>query len=282
MLYDINKGNHEYTPITTEHMHVLCEVVCEEIIDTLYKEGITRAILYTPDGREKEKVLSNNIDLVSCLSAKGLIKETTPSEADTYSLYVNYATSNLRIEELVCSKEGIKKDMEFIFLSILKSIMATETSDTLKLLLNNAKKVTYTKLTSKYLSSLIQYFGRKNPTISPTTIIMSYDVWEYIIGDFDLFPHYKESEDSEQILCGRVGRIFGLNIIIEGPQYKDLHILEPGSLFILPASKSIGACIQRSKPTYTFSELNSLITFEQKQTQFVYNNVTPIYASREV
>ena len=88
--------------------------------------------------------------------------------------------------------------------------------------------------------------------ITPTTAIISFDLWDDIITDSEFANWWSEVAKHEIILTGKIGGLLDVELRTDGYRQENLQVLNPGEIYMCGAPESLGAICERqpviSKP----------------------------------
>ncbi len=95
------------------------------------------------------------------------------------------------------------------------------------------------ELTPKHLGRLRQRVARWNLPV--TTIILSNDYWEDVIGSNDFATFFDPITKYDLVLNGQIGTLVGMNIITDAFRQPNQKVLNPGELYVVADAQNHGA-----------------------------------------
>lgn len=228
----------------------LGEVITDEIIETMDRQGFSRTILAirpTPKGQDA-RVRVRKKDVVAFMATEDI--HTTEQRIRQFYVYpADYY--------LVCLIMIQDKEIE----QASQDLLDEKFNDGLGATMVREDKITRTLSTrAAPVFNDIIYFGSFNPSVLTTmrtqvnrwgapaaNMLISFDIWDDIIADADFVSWFSEVHKHELILEGRLGSLLGVNIITDGFRYDTLKVLEPGEVFVYAAPVAVGAITQRKE-----------------------------------
>ena len=103
-------------------------------------------------------------------------------------------------------------------------------------------QILFTTFTPAVLAAMQNQVGRW--ATPPANLLISYDIWQDIIATHEFANYFDQVTKHELILEGRLGSIFGMQIITDGFRYESLQVLQPGEVFMTSSPVTLGTITQ--------------------------------------
>lgn len=229
-------------------MQVLGQALAAEIVDTMSREGFARRLLqYREIGQgENNEVRLRQHDVVAWVAAS--TSEVNP--VVVRSRRILPPEFNVEAYVLIDLKELSSSPGDLLeekYEEGLESTMVAE--DRLwKTMADNAASV---RNTIQYFTTFTpQVFSRIRSQVArwgiPTpTCLISYDIWDDIIGNSDFSGLFDEVSKYELIQEGKLGNILGTNIVTDAFRQNELKVLGTGEVYIVGAPINHGVVTVR-------------------------------------
>lgn len=237
---------------TGETWRVVGEVLGDEILETMGRDGFLRKVLMRKDLKKGEigRLRIRKKDVLAFYATTD--SSTATSQVNQYYLYPDefYIKAHILIEDRELEQApGDLLDDKYI--DGLEQLMVRE-DKVLKNLLDVAAPsyndvVGFTNFTPTVFAQArnqIQQWG--NPC---TTGILAIDLFNDILSDPEFSTYFDPVSKRELIMSGSLGSFFGVNLITDGFRYETLRVLNPGEFYFLSAPNVLGAQTVRKDVT---------------------------------
>ena len=237
---------------TGETWRVVGEVLGDEIMETMGRDGFLRKVMMRKDLKKGEigRLRMRKKDVLAFYASTD--SSTITSQVNQFYLYPDefYVKAHILIEDRELEQApGDLLDDKYI--DGLEQLMVKE-DQVLKSLLDVAAPsyndvVGFTNFTPTVFAQArtqIQQWG--NPC---TTAILAIDLFNDILSDPEFSTYFDPVSKRELIMSGSLGSFFGVNLITDGFRYDTLQVLNPGEFYFLSAPNVLGAQTVRKDVT---------------------------------
>jgi hypothetical protein len=237
---------------TGETWRVVGEVLGDEIMETMGRDGFLRKVLMRKDLKKGEigrlRIRKKDVLAYYATTDSG----TVSSQINQFYLYPDefYVKAHILIEdrELEQSPGDLLDDK---YVDGLEQLMVKEDL-VLKSLLDAAAPSynnligfsTFTPAVFAEARTQIQQWG--NPC---ATGILAIDLWNDIVSDPEFSTYFDPVTKREVIMSGSLGSFFGVNLITDGFRYETLRVLNPGEFYFMAPPNVLGAQTVRKDVT---------------------------------
>jgi len=229
---------------TGETWRVVGEVMGDEIVETMGRDGFLRKVLMKKDLKKGEvgRLRLRKKDVLAFYATTD--SGTTTSQVNQAYLFPSefYTKAHILIEdrELEQSPGDLLDDK---YIDGLEQLMVKE-DQILKSLLDVAAPSyndvigygTFSPTIFSQARTQIQQWG--NPC---ATALIAIDLWNDILADPEFATYFDPVTKREIIMSGSLGSIFGVNLVTDGLRYDTLKVLNPGEFYFLSAPNVLGA-----------------------------------------
>jgi hypothetical protein len=226
-----------------ETWRVVGEVLGDEILETMGRDGFLRKILMKKDLKKGEigRVKIRKKDVLAFIATTD--SGTVTSQVNQMYLFPDefYVKGHILIEdrELEQSPGDLLDDK---YIDGLEQMMVKE-DQVLKSLLDAAAPsyndvvgfTTFTPAVFAQARTQIQSFG--NPC---ATGLVSIDLMNDILADPEFSTYFDPVTKREVIMSGSIGSFFGVNLITDGFRYETLRVLNSGEFYFMSAPNVLG------------------------------------------
>lgn len=237
---------------TGETWRVVGEVLGDEIMETMGRDGFLRKLLMRKDLKKGEigrlRIRKKDVLAFYATTDSG----TVSSQINQSYLFPDefYVKAHILIEDRELEQApGDLLDDKYI--DGLEQLMVKE-DQILKSVLDVAAPSyndlvgfsTFSPTVFAQARTQIQQWG--NPC---ATGLISFDLWNDIIADPEFATYFDPVTKREVIMSGSLGSIFGVNLITDGFRYDTLKVLNAGEFYFLSAPNVVGAQTVRKDVT---------------------------------
>lgn len=233
---------------TGQGWQVVGEVMADEIMETMGRDGFLRKVLARKDLKKGETgrltVRKKDVLGFSAVSDSG----ATTSFINQMYVYPDefYVKAHILIEdrELQQSPNDLLEDK---YIDGLEQLMVKE-DQILKSLLDAAAP-SYNDVAGFVSFTPAVFQAAKNQieswALPCSTAILSIDLLNDVLTDPEFSTYFDPVSKRELIMSGTVGAFFGVNIITDGFRYDTLRVLNPGQFYFLAPPNTLGAQVVR-------------------------------------
>lgn len=230
--------------VTGDTWRVVGEVLADEIMETMGRDGFLRKVLARKDLKK------GDIGRLT-IRKKDVLGFTATTDSNGVTSFVNqyyvypeefYVKAHILIEdrELQQAPGDLLEDK---YIDGLEQLMVQEDL-VLKRLLDAAAPsyndvVGFNSFTPAIFSTAknqIEQFA-----LPCSTAILSIDLLNDVLTDLEFSTYFDPVSKREVIMSGTVGSFFGVNIITDGFRYDTLRVLNPGEFYFLAPPNTLGA-----------------------------------------
>jgi hypothetical protein len=237
---------------TGETWRVVGEVLGDEIMETMGRDGFLRKVLMRKDLKKGEigRLRLRKKDVLAFYATTD--SGTVQSQINQYYIFPDefYIKCNILIEDRELEQApGDLLDDKYI--DGLEQLMVKE-DQVLRSLLNAAATsyndmvgfTTFTPTVFAQARTQIQQWA--NPC---ATGILAIDLFNDILSDPEFSTYFDPVTKREVIMSGSLGSFYGVNLITDGFRYDTLQVLQPGEFYFLSAPNVLGAQTVRKDVT---------------------------------
>lgn len=271
-----------------DSMQKLGDYVADAIQQTMRRHGFSRRLLV--EDKADGPVIVVRLSKMDVTAQVVFDKETVVTQ-DVRAYWITPPEFSLDTVITISSKDLAQVGTDLMdekFNDGLVAIWTREDQLTRQMLLNTQGLYntpfgfsTFTPSTLSAMKNQVDSWG-----LNSTSLLMSFDIWNDIIGGNDFQDFFSPLEKHDLALEGRLGRLMGMEIMTDGYQYDTLRVLQPGEVFVLSAPGTLGKIVQR-QPLEAMAidqRVNGVFArgwaLEQIQAQCVGNAMGVSYASR--
>ena len=237
---------------TGETWRVVGEVLGDEILETMGRDGFLRKVLMRKDLKKGEigrlRIRKKDVLAFYATTDSG----TVSSQINQYYLFPSefYTKAHILIEDRELEQApGDLLDDKYI--DGLEQLMVKEDQILRQLLVTAAPSyndvVGFSTFTpTVFAESRTQIQQWANPC---TTGLLAIDLFNDIVSDPEFSTYFDPVSKREIIMSGSLGSFFGVNLITDGFRYETLQVLQPGEFFFLSAPNVVGAQTVRKDVT---------------------------------
>jgi hypothetical protein len=235
-----------------ETWRVVGEVLGDEILETMGRDGFLRKVMMRKDLKKGEigRLRVRKKDVMAFYATTDSTGVT--SQINQFYLFPDefYVKAHILIEDRELEQApGDLLDDKYI--DGLEQMMVKE-DQVLKGLLDVAATsyndpvgfTTFSPSVFAQSRTQIQQWG--NPC---ATGIIAMDLWNDILSDPEFATYFDPVTKREVIMSGSLGSFYGVNLITDGFRYDTLQVLQPGEFYFLSAPNVLGAQTVRKDVT---------------------------------
>lgn len=230
--------------VTGQGWQVVGEVLADEILETMGRDGFLRKVLARKDLKKGETGRLT-------VRKKDVLGFTAVSDSGGVTSFINqfyvypdefYVKAHILIEdrELQQSPNDLLEDK---YIDGLEQLMVKE-DQVLKGLLDAAAPsyndvegfVSFTPAVFQTAKNQIEQWA-----LPCSTAILAIDLLNDVLTDPEFSTYFDPVSKREVIMSGTVGAFFGVNIITDGFRYDTLRVLSPGQFYFLAPPNTLGA-----------------------------------------
>lgn len=229
---------------TGETWRVVGEVLGDEIMETMGRDGFLRKVLMKKDLKKGEigrlRIRKKDVLAFYAVNDTG----TVASQVNQSYLFPPefYTKAHIVIEDRELEQApGDLLDDKYI--DGLEQMMVKE-DQVLRSLLNVAAPAynsvvgfsTFTPQVFAEARTQIQQWGN-----ACATALISIDLWNDILADPEFSTYFDPVTKREVIMSGSLGSMYGVNLVTDGFRYETLQVLNQGEFYFLAAPQALGA-----------------------------------------
>ena len=237
---------------TGETWRVVGEVLGDEIMETMGRDGFLRKLVMRKDLKKGEigRLRLRKKDVLAFYATTD--SGTVSSQINQFYLFPDefYVKAHILIEDRELEQApGDLLDDKYI--DGLEQLMVKE-DQVLKSVMDVAAGsyndlvgfTTFSPTVFAQARTQIQQWG--NPC---ATGVIAFDLWNDILSDPEFATYFDPVTKREVIMSGSLGSFFGVNLITDGFRYETLKVLNSGEFYFLSAPNVVGAQTVRKDVT---------------------------------
>lgn len=234
-----------------EGMVTLGEVMTEQIVESLGREGFIRRLLgFKPlTGAEPNQIRVRVKDVMAYYAQsnpQAIASEVVNNYVRPEEFYVlGYV---LMEEKEIAQDTGDLLDDKYN--DGLEAMMVAEDRIGLNIFNKAAGAINDEFAFTSFTPSVMQHMKSEITTqggIPVSTMLISMDIWNEIVAEPEFTSWYSEIEKHELVLEGNLGQLAGMNIITDGYRIPNLKVLGQGQVYMFGIPDTLGQIAQRGE-----------------------------------